>query len=223
MRLAAWPLRVEIVARAGALIELPGENVIFVSAPAESNHQITGDQMDNDMYSIALEARVYWAHYRVSVVARDEKRAEWYLRSALKSARRCGEIGARAELELPHMLSDVPRLSGEWSAEFEAVRLKLMTFRTREGLTKWIKEMADEAIVGCGQVYELFEKRFSWMVDSRLDEVEPEYQAMAIEIAKPHGYISAEALDAAWEEVEASGGCSLTGIDPWCCPCGRHE
>jgi hypothetical protein len=179
--------------------------------------------MDDDMYSIALDARVYWAHHRVSVVARDEKRAERNLGWAVKSARRCGEIAAREELELPRLFADVPQLSCEWDAEFKAVRLKLMRLRTREGLTEWIKAMADEATRGCGQVYELFEKRFSGMVDARLDEVESDYQALAIEIAKSHGYATTEELDVAWKEIEASGGCSLTGIDPWCCPCGRHE
>jgi hypothetical protein len=179
--------------------------------------------MAGEMYSIALEARVYWAHHRVSVVAGNEKGAERNLGWAFKLARRCGEVAARENLELPRLVADVPQLTCEWEAGFKAVRLKLLKLRTREGLTEWISAMADEANRGCGQVYELFVKRFSGMVDARLDEVELEYQALAIEIAKSHDYATAEELNAAWEEIEASGGCSLTGIDPWCCPCGRHE
>jgi len=179
--------------------------------------------MANDLYSIALDARVYWAHHRVSTVAGDEERAEWNLGWALKRARRCGEAAARESMACPHLLADEPLLARAWTSAFDAACLKLQKLRTREGLDEWISTMASEANRGCGLSYELFVKRFSVMVDDALDQVEPAYRDLAIEVAKAHDYATAEELDAMQEEIENSGGCSLTGIDPDCCPCGRHE
>jgi hypothetical protein len=44
-----------------------------------------------------------------------------------------------------------------------------------------------------------------------------------MEIAQQYGYASPNDLEQQKNEIEESGLCSLTGIDPWCCPCGRHE
>lgn len=179
--------------------------------------------MASDLYSIALDARVYWAHHRVSVVAGDVERAEWNLGWALKRARGCGDAAARESRACPHLLADVPQLAGAWTLAFEAAREKLQKLRTREGLDEWISTMASESNRGCGLSYELFVKRFSAAVENALDEVEPAYRDLAIEVANAHGYATAAELDAMQEEIESSGGCSLTGIDPDCCPCGRHE
>lgn len=179
--------------------------------------------MTSDMYSIALDARVYWVNHIVSAVARDEERTEWNLGWALKLAGRCGEIAARDKLECPHLLVDVPQLASAWTSAFDAARQKIEKLRTREGLDEWISTMASESNRGCGLSYELFVKRFSAAVDDALDQVEPAFRDLAIEVAKGHDYATVEELNAMQEEIESSGGCSLTGIDPDCCPCGRHE
>jgi hypothetical protein len=178
---------------------------------------------NNDMYAIELDARVHWAHHKVCSVAQDAAGAEWHLGWSLKLAKRCGEIAALDELDLPKLLSDEPLLANAWRSTFSARRLEILKLRSREGLDEWLGEMASSARRGCGLSYELFVKRFSEMVDEALDLVDPVYQQLAIEIASSHGYATAKDLDEMQDEIEASGGCSLTGIDPWCCPCGRHE
>jgi len=94
---------------------------------------------------------------------------------------------------------------------------------TREAIEEWIKRFSEEAIHGCGCSYELFVKRFSTLIDSNIDAIEPVHQAMAMEIARQHDYASPDDLKKMQQDIEESGGCSVTGIDAECCPCGRHE
>lgn len=194
-------------------------------------------QTNDGVYSLALEARSRWALHRVSAVANDAQAAEWHLGWALKYAGRSGYGGARADdtMACPHLLADVFQLAEAWSQAFETIArdrrnrrardaelsLKL---RTLEGIREWFDTMAKQANHGSGQVYELFSERFSGMVDENIERVEPAYRGIAMDIArKEFDYQPPDVWEVAHEEREASGECSLTGIDPWCCPCGRHE
>jgi hypothetical protein len=60
-------------------------------------------------------------------------------------------------------------------------------------------------------------------VDNLLETVEHPFRDIAIEIATSKGYATPEERSVMQDEIEESGGCSLTGIDRYCCPCGRHE
>jgi hypothetical protein len=106
---------------------------------------------------------------------------------------------------------------------FSGVQAVGFSLATKGGIEEWIKQLAEEANHGCGLVYELFVKRLSGLIDSKINEIAPEHQAMAMEIAQQYGYASPNDLEQQKNEIEESGLCSLTGIDPWCCPCGRHE
>ncbi|RQQ77822.1 hypothetical protein DF134_36520 [Burkholderia stagnalis] len=83
--------------------------------------------------------------------------------------------------------------------------------------------MAAEAQRCCGLSYELFVKLFSADVDALIRELDAPLDSVALEIAKTMDYATPEERNQMQEEIRKSGGCSLTGIDPDCCPCGRHE
>jgi len=85
---------------------------------------------NNDMYAIALDARVHWAHHKVCSVAQDAAGAEWHLGWSLKLAKRCGEIAALDELELPQLLSDEPLLANARRSTFSARRLEILKLRS---------------------------------------------------------------------------------------------
>jgi hypothetical protein len=176
-------------------------------------------------FSNALDARPQWALHRVSVVAGNDKDARNRLFWALNYAKRSGDAAAREdeEMQCPALLADVPPLRDAYTDAFEAVRHRRQKLRTRDGIEAELTAMADEARRGCGLSYELFVKRFSQDVDGFIDGLESPFQALALEIAKDKGYATPEEREAMQDEIEESGGCSPTGIDPWCCPCGRHE
>ncbi|CAM2198450.1 conserved protein of unknown function (plasmid) [Paraburkholderia kururiensis] len=172
--------------------------------------------------SFALDARTQWALYRVSVVAGNERDAESRLFRALQCARGSGDA-PDAEPQCPALLADVQPLRIAYMEAFEAVRQRLERRRTRDGIDAELREMARDASHGCGLSYELFVKRFSQDVDDFLDVLEEPFRPLALEIATGRGYATQEEREAMQDEIEESGGCSLTGIDPWCCPCGNHE
>lgn len=87
----------------------------------------------------------------------------------------------------------------------------LSTLRTQ------FEEAAAEADRGCGLSYELYVRRFSADANSLLAAIEPALRDEAIQIAAEFGYDDGE------EEPDYGPGvCTLTGIDDYCCPCGRH-
>lgn len=178
-----------------------------------------------NIYATALEARTNWAMHRVSAVAGDDKKAIAHLRTALEYARRSGDAAgwAAEEVTCPALLIDVEQLRAAFMVSFDAVRERRELLRTRDGIAAELKSLAAESNRGCGLSYELFVKRFSIEADDLFDELEPEFKEMALELAKAIGYATADERERMQDEIEASGGCSLTGIDPWCCPCGRHE
>lgn len=176
-------------------------------------------------YSNALQARTQWALHRVSVVAGNERQARDSLSSALIFAKRSGKDAATEDetMQCPALLSDVQSLHDAFMGAFRDVCATRDKRRTREGIEAELSAMAEEANRGCGLSYELFVKRFSGDADDYIDALEPAFQSLAREIATAKGYATPEERDAMQADIEESGGCSLTGIDPWCCPCGRHE
>lgn len=176
-------------------------------------------------FSTALDARTQWALHRIGVVAGNDKDAKDRLFWALNYAKRCGDMAGHAddEMQCPALLADVQQLRNAYIDAFETVRERREKRRTREGIDAELSAMADTSRRGCGLSYELFVKRFSQNVDDFLDELEVPFRDPALEIAKGKGYATPEECQAMQDEIEESGGCSLTGIDPWCCPCGNHE
>ncbi|WP_423383488.1 hypothetical protein [Burkholderia sp. LMG 32019] len=176
-------------------------------------------------YANALEARTHWALHRVSLVAGDDQKATKELRLSLDYAKRSGDTGARtdADMTCPALLIDVQPLRDAFVASFEAICERRRKLRTRDGIAAVLDSMAAEAQRRCGLSYELFVKLFSADVEGLFGELEMPFQSVALEIAKTMEYATPEELEQMQEDIEESGGCSLTGIDPWCCPCGRHE
>ena len=82
------------------------------------------------------------------------------------------------------------------------------------GFGLWALELksSGEFIGDCGLTHQEVEGQ---------SELEIGYHILLRERGK--GYATEADRAAMQDEIEASGGCSLTGIDPWCCPCGRHE
>jgi len=73
-------------------------------------------------------------------------------------------------------------------------------------------------MAGCGLSDILFESRMQSSFEAILSEAPQCDYEQTKEILKEYGY------NPHWEPYEASEGeCSLTGIDEYCCPCGRHE
>lgn len=177
------------------------------------------------IFSTALNARTAWALHRIAQLAGDE----WGFQTELHwSVRYAEEAGAEAgtgddEMSCPALLADVQPLRDAFIETFKSVRERRLKLRTRNGIDAEIEAMVASTSKGCGQVYELFTKRFSWEVDNLLAELEPDFHAVALEIAKKKGYETREQREAAAEQYSEDGACSLTGIDPYCCPCGRHE
>ncbi|MDF0506886.1 hypothetical protein POK33_39735 [Burkholderia cenocepacia] len=94
---------------------------------------------------------------------------------------------------------------------------------TREGIEAELDSLAVEARRGCGMSYELFTRRYSESVDDLCEEVQPSLRELVLELAIASGCYETEAeREATKEAIAASGGCPHTGIDPDCCPCGRH-
>ncbi|BBQ02845.1 hypothetical protein BSFA1_79730 (plasmid) [Burkholderia sp. SFA1] len=176
-------------------------------------------------FSMALAARVQWALHRVSVVAENQRAAQTHLSRALNGAKTCGDNAAWTDenLACPALLADVPDLRMAFTQAFDRVREQRQKRRTRDGLTEELTVMAEEANRGCGQSYELFVKRFSADVDDLLEIVESPYQSIALDVAISKGYATPAEREKMQEEIAQDGGCSLTGIDPDYCPCGRHE
>lgn len=77
----------------------------------------------------------------------------------------------------------------------------------------------EEANRGCGLVFELFQQRFQHACDALLQTVPEEHREAALQLVIAKGYC----VDYDEEEAFPPGSCSLTGLDPDYCPCGRHE
>jgi hypothetical protein len=83
---------------------------------------------------------------------------------------------------------------------------------------------ADDAAAGCGASDVLFTRRFSVAVDDlAADLPEPIAATFIARAAADFDYATPDERDATQAVIEAAGDCPLTGIDPWYCPCGRHD
>jgi hypothetical protein len=83
---------------------------------------------------------------------------------------------------------------------------------------------ADDAAAGCGASDVLFTRRFSVAVDDLAAALPEPIAATFIALAAAeYDYATPDERDSTQAVIEAAGDCPITGIDPWCCPCGRHE
>lgn len=104
------------------------------------------------------------------------------------------------------------RLFEAHKAEQEAIRIRTYDCKSL------IKEAQDRASKGCGQSYELYEKRLQAAYAFILTNA-PQVHRAATEAA-----LMANGYEPDFEPYQSKPGeCSLTGIDEHCCPCGRHE
>jgi hypothetical protein len=177
------------------------------------------------IYSLALNARVRWAMHRICAIAGYVTAAKTEKSLAIIDATRSGQVAGLAddEVRCPALLDDVEALKNAFSDAMQYVRDVRQKRRTRDGLEAEIAAMANASQRRCGLSYELYVKLFSDEVEGLLSELEPEFRPLALELAEASGYATHDERAAMQEEIEESGGCSLTGIDPDCCPCGRHE
>ncbi|WP_206245692.1 hypothetical protein [Novosphingobium terrae] len=88
-----------------------------------------------------------------------------------------------------------------------------------EAFAARIEAAYQEANRGCGLVYELFASNFQHACEVLLESVPDEHRDAALQLAIAKGYCA----DYDEEAVFADDDCPLTGIDPYHCPCGRHE
>jgi hypothetical protein len=87
-----------------------------------------------------------------------------------------------------------------------------------------IELAADDAAVGCGASDVLFTRRFSVAVDDLAAALPEPIAATFIALAAAeYDYATPDERDSTQAVIEAAGDCPITGIDPWCCPCGRHD
>lgn len=87
-----------------------------------------------------------------------------------------------------------------------------------DNLPERIKNAQQNAAHGCGLSDVLYESRLQDSYESILNQAPQEDYDKVEAILRENGY------DPDMEPFEAQEGeCSLTGIDEYCCPCGRHE
>lgn len=80
-----------------------------------------------------------------------------------------------------------------------------------------IEQAEKDAYQGCGQSDVLFTSRVQNAYQAILND------APKADYTKTEEMLRARGFDPDMEPYEASEGeCSLTGIDEYCCPCGRH-
>jgi len=76
-----------------------------------------------------------------------------------------------------------------------------------------------ESVRGTCATYEIYVERFNGQIRIELQNVSPENRAVAIDIAREYGYLTAEELKSNRSQLEAYGACAH-GIDPEACPAG---
>lgn len=95
---------------------------------------------------------------------------------------------------------------------------------TREGIEAELDALAESARRSSGLAFDLYVRRYSESVDALCADVEPSVREHVMQVAIEDGfYATLEERENTAAELAAIGACSLTGIDPDCCPCGRHE
>ena len=85
-------------------------------------------------------------------------------------------------------------------------------------LQEAIEQAARKAASGCGQSDVLYEKRVQESYRGILEAAAPEARESTEAALRKRGF------DPDFVPYQAGENeCGLTGIDVWCCPCGRHE
>lgn len=173
-----------------------------------------------DAFSVALEARVQWALYRIAVVAAGTttNESDAFATRAFGLVERHARFSAPIDT-VPALIADVDELVDAWRAEVARISKVYSELRTREGIKRWLEGLLQQAERGSGLVYELSVQRFSASVDGNLDRIEEPYREIAIEIARDLGYLNAEEVKVMQDQLAADGCCSH-GLDPNYCPCG---
>lgn len=173
-----------------------------------------------DAFSVALEARVQWALYRIAVVAAGTttNESDAFATRAFNLVERHARFAAPIDT-VPPLIADVEELVEAWRAEVTRISNVYSELRTGDGIKRWLDCLWQEAIRGGGLVYELCIQRFSASVDGNLDRIEEPYREIAIKIARNLGYLDAKEVEVMRDQLAADGCCSH-GLDPNCCPCG---
>lgn len=89
---------------------------------------------------------------------------------------------------------------------------------TKQDIQQSLNAMAQQATHGDGNSYDVFQQRFSSMVDCAWSDVHPT-RPQALELARPMGYLTPVELQQQIDEMAEMGYCSH-GIEQHCCPCG---
>lgn len=176
-------------------------------------------------FSTGLAARCHWAIHGVYELL-GKKAGE-------KQALLCThDYSNKSECYSAHVKEDRPlstdlspriKLREGYEEAFEGFLDRRSRLFTPDGVAAEIEVLECEAFRGCGLIYELFVQRFSEYVDGLLHEIPSELHALAIARSVESGYATPAERAESHAEFKASGDCSLTGIEPNCCPCGRHE
>lgn len=175
-----------------------------------------------------LESRCCLAMARV-VQTFDVETSEIYAHKAVHSAYETGiHDHANGQNALPVMFADEPALADALGRgrgqgrELAVQEADVGSFASNDvgsyDVNALIQAAEKEAAHGCGQSYELYERRMQDAYERILQDAHIE-QRQATEAA-----LRARGYDPDFVPYEAQEGeCSLTGIDENCCPCGRHE
>jgi len=89
---------------------------------------------------------------------------------------------------------------------------------TRLNIQESLNAMAQQATHGDGNSYDVFQQRFSSLIDCAWPDHHPS-RLEVLELARPMGYLTPAELEREKEETAEMGYCSH-GIEPHCCPCG---
>ncbi|UWE19314.1 MULTISPECIES: hypothetical protein [Herbaspirillum] len=174
--------------------------------------------VQNGVHTAALDARALWA------LAKGAKNPSLQEKMMLAVHESAGYAAKESEaFECPALLSPVSELRHAWEREYTRLTSLRAALRTTPGITQWLNQLAAEARRVCGMSFGLYCTRFSEAVDARLQQIEPTFRDLALRLAKETEiYLSREEREQQRRNFEASGVCTLTGIDPDCCPCGNH-
>lgn len=170
-----------------------------------------------------LEARCCLAMARVTWTF-DVETSEVYADEAMDKAFRNGVYDhLHGQDALPVMFADEPALADAWgrgrelSEQGSDVGSSPSNDAGQYDVNALVRAAEKEAAFGCGQSDVLYESRVQDAYE-RILQGAPIEQRQATEAA-----LRARGHNPDFVPYEAQEGeCSLTGIDEYCCPCGRH-
>lgn len=100
----------------------------------------------------------------------------------------------------------------------EALTTDVMSFHPAQWSELCVR-LAAQASRNCGMVHDLYQRRFSELVDQRLREIPEAHHPAALEVAYRWDYLSPEGRTLARQEMADQGYCTH-GLDPHFCPMG---